>query len=115
MPDRFDFDHLGERVRCIWCGAGGPVWRWRDDRREAHSRSHDPSAEEVEAARCVEREEQARGRRDRRHRTLEWTSSHPVRTCAYTYCAEEFIPARSTRRYCSDRCRKAASRAQDIA
>jgi hypothetical protein len=40
MPDRHGFNLLGERVRCIDCDAGGPLWRWPERKRRRHASRH---------------------------------------------------------------------------
>jgi hypothetical protein len=110
MPDRFDFDHLGAEVRCIWCGDGGGTWAWPEEARAEHYHLHDPSPEDEAEQLRIEREYAAADRRARRHGTTWWTSTHGPRTCANTYCSETFVPVRITRIYCSDRCRRAVAR-----
>lgn len=109
MPDRFDFDHLGLDVRCVWCGDGGPRWQWPDDRREQHGHTHDPSEEQLEEGRAAGKARGARARRERRHRTPEWVKQHASRS-ANPACSNVFEPARSTTGFSSDGCRKAAAR-----
>jgi hypothetical protein len=43
MPDRHGFNLLGERVHCIDCPAGGPLWRWPERKRRRHARTHRPA------------------------------------------------------------------------
>jgi len=55
MPD--GFDHLGDRVRCIDCPTGGPIWRWPEEDRQRHAASHG-------------RHERLTGSQSRRHEIL---------------------------------------------
>lgn len=47
MPDAYGFEHLGQEVRCIVpdCGAGGPMWEWRDHERAIHHEHHEHERE----------------------------------------------------------------------
>jgi HB1, ASXL, restriction endonuclease HTH domain len=40
MPDQYGFNHLGDKVRCIDCPTGGPLWQWPEHKRTRHGRSH---------------------------------------------------------------------------
>jgi hypothetical protein len=40
MPDQYGFNHLGDRVRCIDCPSGGPIWQWPEPKRWRHARTH---------------------------------------------------------------------------
>jgi hypothetical protein len=108
MPDRFGFNELGPEVRCIHCDEGGPRWQWPDDRRDQHHRDHEVSISEDDLGQIRALESDAR--RERRHSTNWWIKLHEPRKCANPYCSTTFVPVRITRTYCSDRCRKAATR-----
>ena len=40
MPDKFNFNELGETVACIDCDTKGKVYEWDQKRREIHFLSH---------------------------------------------------------------------------
>lgn len=40
MPDVYGFNELGDKVRCIDCAEGGPIWEWPEKERRRHARSH---------------------------------------------------------------------------
>jgi hypothetical protein len=40
MPDQYGFNHLGDRVCCIDCPSGGPIWQWPEPKRWRHARTH---------------------------------------------------------------------------
>ncbi len=107
MPDRHGFDLLGDRVRCIWCGACGDRWEWPEQRRGDHAcRPEDDLEDDARRA----REAETHARRERRHRSRFWLATHKPRACANPYCSEVFTPKRSTRIYCKDACRRATAR-----
>jgi hypothetical protein len=49
MPDEYGFNHLGENVRCIDCPEGGPIWRWPEQKRARHGRTHGTHAKRCPA------------------------------------------------------------------
>ena len=49
MPDRFDYDWLGEGangLRCIWCGQKAPTWQ-DESKLESHYRKHQKDREQA--------------------------------------------------------------------
>lgn len=50
MPDKFGFDHYGNGVRCIDCGAGGPIWKWKSRDRELHYAKHESARARAQRA-----------------------------------------------------------------
>jgi hypothetical protein len=65
MPDHHGFDHLPNwgavTVRCVACGAEGPLWQWPERARQRHAEAH-----AREAASDRERAARARLREARR-------------------------------------------------
>jgi len=113
MPDRLDFDELGSEVRCIWCGEGGPLWEWPEERRSSHFHREHNGGQPLEEELAEERARTSQARRERRHRSRAWVAFHESRVCANQYCAVAFVPHRADRMYCSDRCRRAVARSRD--
>lgn len=62
MPDRYGFDTLGDKRRCIHCEEGGYAWEWDEKARARHFARHERARQLAARARQDELRREAKRR-----------------------------------------------------